>query len=268
MLRTAGLMWKVAWVAVAFFLGFAISALAGDIRPAGAETSPQVFEVFRKGAPSVVAIRARGRDVVAGSETRFTETGSGVLISADGKVLTAAYVVHAMDEISVEFAGGETVPARVVASEPAAADLSLLQLDRVPPGLTASPLADSSTVRVGDQVLIVGAPYRLPYTLSVGSIRAWWAPNKAYRTMPLAEFFQTDAPIDTGNSGGPMFNMKGEVIGIVSHNIAKGDTGQGHGFVVTLNTAKQLLLERPSSRTPSFTNASQRTDWRPGAWEW
>ena len=98
--------------------------------PAGAQT---VREVFEKVAPSVAVIRARGRDVAAGGETRFTETGSGVLISVDGKMMTAAHVVHTMDEISVEFLGGETVAARVVASEPAA-DLSLLQLDRVPRG--------------------------------------------------------------------------------------------------------------------------------------
>ena len=90
-------------------------------------------EVFRKVAPSVVVIRAKGRDVAASGQTRFSETGSGVLISSDGKVMTAAHVVHAMDEISVEFLGGETVKARVVASEPAA-DLSLLQLERVPAG--------------------------------------------------------------------------------------------------------------------------------------
>jgi S1-C subfamily serine protease len=64
--------------------------------------------------------------------------------------------------------------------------------------------------------------------------------------MPLAEFFQTTATINTGNSGGPMFNMKGEVIGIVSHNISKSGGSEGLGFVVTINTAKQLLLERRS----------------------
>jgi S1-C subfamily serine protease len=64
--------------------------------------------------------------------------------------------------------------------------------------------------------------------------------------MPLAEFFQTDAVINTGDSGGPMFNMAGEVIGVVSHNISKSGGSEGLGFVVTLNTARQLLLERRS----------------------
>ena len=204
-----------------------------------------VREVFQKVAPSVVVIRAKGRDVTTGGQTRFSETGSGVLVSADGQVMTAAHVVHAMDEIKVEFLRGETVSARVVSSEPAA-DLSLLQLERVPAGSKVAPMADSSTAQVGDDVIIVGAPYGLSHSLSVGHISARWPPNTVYRSMPLAEFFQTDAVINTGNSGGPMFNMKGEVIGIVSHNISKSGGSEGLGFVVTLNTARQLLLERRS----------------------
>jgi serine protease Do len=216
--------------------------LAGTAEPAAAQT---VREVFQNVAPSVVVIRGRGRDVTASGQTRYTETGSGALISADGKVMTASHVVHALDEITVEFLGGESVTARVVSSEPAA-DLSLLQLDRVPPGSRVAAMADSNTVHVGDQVLVVGAPYGLSHSLSVGYISARWAPNTIYRTMPLAEFFQTDAVINTGNSGGPMFNMAGQVVGVVSHNISKSGGSEGLGFVVTLNTARQLLLEKRS----------------------
>ena len=214
----------------------------GSPAPAGAQA---VGEVFRKVSPSVVVIRSRGRDVSASGQVRFGEIGSGVLISADGKVMTAAHVVQAMDEINVEFIGGETVPARVIASEPAA-DLSLLQLDRVPANIKVSRLADSRSVRVGDQVLVVGAPYGLAYSLSVGYISARWPPNSVYPAFPLAEFFQTDATINTGNSGGPLFNLAGDVIGIVSHNISKGGGSEGLGFVVTINTAKDLLLARRS----------------------
>src|SRR3989454_3141661 len=82
--------------------------------------------------------------------------------------------------------------------------------------------------------------------MSAGWISAKWPANSVYRRMPLAEFLQTDATINTGNSGGPMFNMAGEVIGIVSHNISKSGGSEGLGFVVTINTAKKLLLERPS----------------------
>jgi serine protease Do len=202
-------------------------------------------DLFNKVNPTVVVIRARGRDVSNVGVTRFSETGSGVLVTADGKVMTAAHVVNAMDEITVEALGGERVPARVIASEPAA-DLSLLQLERVPPVMKAAPMADSGTVKVGDQVMIIGAPYGLAHSMSVGWISARWPPNTVYKSMPLAEFFQTTATINTGNSGGPMFSMAGEVIGIVSHNISKSGGSEGLGFVVTINTAKKLLLERKS----------------------
>jgi serine protease Do len=201
--------------------------------------------VFSKANPSVVVIRARGRDVSNVGVSRFTETGSGVLVTADGKVMTAAHVVNAMDVITVEALGGEAVSARIIASEPAA-DLSLLQLERVPAGMQAAKMADSGTVRVGDQVIVIGAPYGLAHSMSAGWISARWPPNTIYKSMPLAEFFQTTATINTGNSGGPMFSMAGEVIGIVSHNISKSGGSEGLGFVVTINTAKKLLLERKS----------------------
>ena len=230
--------------AVGVLLGGALAAgVMGAAAPPA--TAQSVGDAFRKVAPSVVVIRARGQEVAASGQTRFGETGSGVLISSDGKVMTAAHVVHAMDEIMVEFLGGETVKARVIASEPAA-DLSLLQLERVPAGAKASPLANSDPIRVGDPVIIVGAPYGLSYSLSAGLISARWKPNTVYKTMPLAEFFQTTATINTGNSGGPMFATNGEVIGIVSHNISKSGGSEGLGFVVTINTAKKLLLEKRS----------------------
>ena len=201
-------------------------------------------ELFRKINASVVVVRAKGREITAArGVATFKETGSGVLISHDGQVMTAAHVVHSMDEVTVEFLGGEVVPARVVESEPAA-DLSLLQLDRVPASAVVARIGDSDKVRVGEQVAVVGAPYGLSYSLSVGWISAKWPRNTVYRAMPLAEFFQTNATINTGNSGGPMFNMAGEVIGIVSHLISKSGGSEGLGFVVTIKTAREILLDR------------------------
>ena len=204
-----------------------------------------VGETFRKVSPAVVVIRAKGRDVSGSGAVRSSEIGSGVLISQDGDVMTAAHVVHAMDEIRVEFMDGEIVRARVVSSEPTA-DLSLLKLDRVPPGILVAKMANSDDVRIGDQVIVIGAPYGLTYSMSVGWISARWPPNTVYKAMPLAELFQTDAVINQGNSGGPMFNLTGDVVGIVSHNISKSGGSEGLGFVVTINTAKKLLLEQRS----------------------
>ncbi len=226
-------------IAAALLVGATLLAFPGGAR------GQNMGDLFRQVNPSVVVIRAKGSDVESSGVTRFVETGSGVLVSADGKIMTAAHVVHSMDEVVVEFLGGEKIPAKVISSEPAA-DLSLIKLQRVPPGSKVAIVADSDTVRVGDPVMIIGAPYGLSHSMSAGWISARWPANSVYHAMPLAEFLQTNATINTGNSGGPMFNMAGQVIGIVSHNISKSGGSEGLGFVVTSNTAKKLLLDRPS----------------------
>jgi serine protease Do len=200
-------------------------------------------DAYSRVSTSVVVIRARGQEVTADGTVRFTETGSGVLISPDGKVATAAHVVQTMENITVEFLGEEPVPARVIASEQWA-DISILQVSVVPRDATVAKLADSDPIRIGDPVFIVGAPYGLSYSLSEGIISARWPANTVTKDFPLAEFFQTDAVINTGNSGGPMFSRAGELIGIVSHNITKSGGSEGLGFVVTANTVRSLLVER------------------------
>ncbi len=212
--------------------------------PVEAEDLPQLFQRVSK---TVVVIRAKGRDLTVQSGTsvlvKYNEVGSGVQVSTDGKVLTAAHVVQIADEITVEFLDGESVGARVVASE-IKADLALLQLSRVPAGIQPARFGDSSRVQVGEQVFVVGAPYGIAHTLTVGHVSGRHKPNTIYAEIPLAEFIQTDAAINQGNSGGPMFNMRGEVIGIVSHIVSKSGGYEGLGFVVSSNMARQLMLER------------------------
>ena len=220
--------------------------LAAAVLPAvvpAALRAQNLDDVFSKVNPAVIVVRSKGHDVGAGGVTHFTETGSGFLISESGRVMTAAHVVNAMDEITVEGVAGEVVRAKIVSSD-AAADIALLQLERVTAAMRVARMGNSDTVRVGQQVMVVGAPYGLSHSMSVGWISARWPPNTIFRDMPLAEFFQTTATINTGNSGGPMFNMAGEVIGIVSQNISKSGGSEGLGFVVTINTAKKILVER------------------------
>jgi serine protease Do len=211
---------------------------------AAAPAWPQTLgELYRKASPSVVVIRAKGKEVSSGGVVRFGEIGSGVLASPDGKVVTASHVVHGMEDITVEFLGRDPVRARLIGFQPGA-DLALLQLDVVPRDAPVAALADSDGVEVGDPVFIVGAPYGLTYSLSSGIVSARWKPNTVNHAFPLAEFFQTDATINTGNSGGPMFNKAGEVIGIVSHMITKSGGSEGLGFVITANSVKRLLFEK------------------------
>ena len=219
--------------------------LAVGVLPAFAPAAQaqNLDEVFRKASPAVVVVRAKGRDVNASGIIRFTETGSGVLISGDGRVMTAAHVVNGMDEITVEGIAGEVVRATLLSAN-TAADVSLLQLERVTGAMRVARMGNSDAVRVGEQVLVVGAPYGLSYSMSVGWVSARWPPNTIFPDMPLAEFLQTTATINTGNSGGPIFNMGGEVIGIVSQNISKSGGSEGLGFVVTINSARNLLVPR------------------------
>jgi serine protease Do len=219
-----------------------ILAAAGLLAGALEARAQNLEEIFGKVSPTVVVVRSKGRDINAGGVTRFSQTGSGVLISSTGRVMTAAHVVNGMDEITVEGIAGEVVRATIISAN-AAADVSLLQLERVTAAMRVARLGDSDTVKVGQQVMIVGAPYGLAYSMSVGWISARWPPNTIFRDMPLAEFLQTTATINTGNSGGPVFNMAGEVIGIVSQNISKSGGSEGLGFIVTINSAKKLLIE-------------------------
>ena len=222
------------------------AVLAAAMVLSGVPAAPQaqresLDDLFTRVSPTVVVVRAKGRDVTATGVTRFNETGSGVLISSDGRVLTAAHVVNGMDEVTVEGIGGEVVRATIISAN-AAADVSLLQLERVTRAMRVAQIGDSGTMRVGQQVMIVGAPYGLAYSMSVGWISARWPPNTIFPDMPLAEFLQTTATINTGNSGGPVFNMAGEVIGIVSQNISKSGGSEGLGFIVTINSANKLLV--------------------------
>ncbi len=220
--------------------------LALAMLPRPAAEAQNVGPVFRRVNPSVVIIRARWKEVAgSGQVARVSEVGSGVLVTADGKVITAAHVVQTADEITVEFLGGEVISARVIASEPEA-DVSLLQLERVPAKATVATFGNSDRAEVGDQIFIIGAPYGIAHILSVGYITGRHKPNTVYSEMALAEFFQTDAAINPGNSGGPMFNLAGEVIGVASHNISRSGGSEGLGFVVTINMTRRLLLEQRS----------------------
>lgn len=196
---------------------------------------------------SVVEIHTR-EQVMQGATPQVLDLSgiaSGVVVSADALVITAAHVVQSADRIRVRFLDGQEVDARVVASEPAA-DVALLELERLPSSASVAHLGDSSTMRVGDEVFVVGAPYGMSHTLTVGHVSGRHRPHAVSGEFLEGELFQTDAAVNQGNSGGPMFNVDGEVIGIVSHILTVSGGFEGLGFAVTSNLARRLLLERRS----------------------
>lgn len=202
--------------------------------------------MFKRVEASVVVIETEHHGVLTGPNKRFADLagmGSGVIISRDGKVMTAAHVVQTADKITVRFSDGLVVPAKVLSSDQAA-DLALIQLHNFPVRATVAKLGNSDHVEVGDEVFVVGAPLGMSHTLTVGHISARRSMKTIFGGMAQAELLQTDAAINQGNSGGPMFNMQGEVIGIVSHIISKTGGYEGLGFVIPSNLARKLLLER------------------------
>jgi len=217
--------------------------------PAGfsdAAAEESLSDVYNRVHLSVVVIETTQRDVATlGPEMPVAVggVGSGVLISNDGKVMTAAHVVQTAEQIRVVFQSGERIPARVLSSQPPA-DVALLQLERMPAVARIATVGDSDAVRVGDRAFVVGAPFGISHTLTVGHISARRKPDAMLGGLGRAEFFQTDAAINRGNSGGPMFNLDGEVIGIVSHIVSVSGGFEGLGFAVTSNMARRLLLEQ------------------------
>lgn len=206
----------------------------------------ELRELFHQVKASVAMVRTVQREITPQSKGEFVKTpgiGSGVLISADGKVLTAAHVVQAADRVVVEFTEGKEIPAEVIASV-ITADVALLKLEWVPTDAVVAALGDSDQAEVGDQVFVIGAPYGLSHTLTSGRLSARRANKQLIGGMRAVEMFQTDAAINKGNSGGPMFNMKGEVIGIVSNFFSQSGGFEGLGFATTSNLARRLLLEQ------------------------
>jgi S1-C subfamily serine protease len=181
-------------------------------------------------------------------EVEDSGLGSGVLISSDGKILTAAHVVDGEERLLVEFANDEWVPAKVISSS-ATADVALLQCDRVPKDATPAKLGDSDKAETGDDIFIVGAPYGLSYTLTVGRISARRPDQSRSGIMSSVEFLQTDATVNPGNSGSPVFNKQEEVIGIVSSILSESGEFQGVGFAATVNSARAQLLEGNGKQT-------------------
>lgn len=206
-----------------------------------------VSKLYNKVNPTVVTILVEEKAVVT-DETTMTKAmvtneslGSGVVISAEGEIMTAAHVVEAAETVTVEFLNGEKVPAKVVTSN-TDADVALIKLIWLPKELKYAPVGNSDDVSVGNQVIVIGAPLGLTHSLSVGHISGRMGDKVMSDNFSHSEFFQTDASINHGNSGGPMFNMKGEVVGIVSFILSQSGGFEGIGFAVTSNVAERELL--------------------------
>jgi serine protease Do len=196
--------------------------------------------VYRKVLPCVVTIITSQKVFQEGREVQQKAVGSGVLISPQSHVLTAAHVVSGAEEITVKTQDGNLHPAEFLFSE-AGADIALIKFIEPVQGLQHAELGDSDQLVVGQAAYAIGSPYGLENSFSVGHISGFRDFGRFYDGTIPAKFIQTDVAINVGNSGGPLLNSKGQVIGIASQIISESGGSQGIGFVVPINTAKALL---------------------------
>jgi serine protease Do len=219
-------------------------------------------DVVARVAPAVVTVRSERR-VRSGEQfpffddpffrdffgPRFRDTprqpqerlqrglGSGVIVTADGFILTNHHVVDGAQDIRVELNDNRALPAKVVGSDPPS-DLAVLKVEAQ--GLPVLPLGDSDRVRVGDIVLAVGNPLGVGQTVTSGIISAKGR-STGLSDGSFEDFLQTDAPINRGNSGGPLVNTAGELVGINSQILSPSGGSIGIGFAIPANMARSVM---------------------------
>jgi len=242
----------------AFILPIAVPSTVCAALPTevNGQALPSLATMLEKITPAVVNIATEGRQPINDSllndpffkrffgdtppgERQINGTGSGVIIHAQrGHILTNSHVVESADAIHVTLKDGRKYLAEVVGIDPRA-DLAVLQIPAE--RLTAMRFGDSDRLRVGDFVVAIGNPYSIGQTVTSGIISA------LHRNPGISEyenFIQTDAPINLGNSGGPLVNLSGELIGI--NTAILGDQGGGNlgiGFAVPINTAAGVITQ-------------------------
>jgi S1-C subfamily serine protease len=210
--------------------------------PAVAAKGLGVQEIYRRSAPAVVQITTTHGGGGSGADASQA-LGSGFVIDKSGHIVTNYHVVEGADSIEVSFSNKDTLEATVVGSDPST-DLAVLDVDAGARALAPLALADSDAVRVGDPVVAIGNPFGLERTVTAGIVSALQREVSAPNGYTIDHVIQTDAPINQGNSGGPLIDAKGEVVGVNSQILTGGGSGNvGIGFAVPSDTVKAVVAQ-------------------------
>ena len=167
-----------------------------------------------------------------------TSLGSGFIIDPTGYIVTNNHVIEDSDDVTVTLNDGETLPAKIVGRD-VKTDLALLKVNPRKP-LPVAKFGDSDTARIGDWVIAIGNPFGLGSTVTAGIVSAR---NRDINAGPYDDFIQTDAPINRGNSGGPLFDMAGNVVGVNSaiFSPSEGGGSVGIGFSIPSNLVREII---------------------------
>jgi S1-C subfamily serine protease len=218
-----------------------MQASAGQ--PGGAMLSAR--EIYARAAPGVVLVRARtvrtAPSPFRAAASRSESTGSGFVLDGDGLIVTNAHVVAGATDVKVTFSDRHTVAARPVGKDPDT-DLALLRVDPEGLDLRSLTLGESSTAQVGDPTVAIGNPSGRERTLTTGAVSALRRRLTAPSGFAVDDVLQTDAAPNPANSGGPLLDAEGRVIGVNSQ-LATGGGDAGIGFAVPVDTAKEVIAE-------------------------
>jgi S1-C subfamily serine protease len=209
--------------------------------PAGlTDDESRTINIYRSASPGVANINTKTvENDVFMRPVAMEGAGSGFVIDARGYLLTNYHVIEGADSIEVTLGDKSQFSATVVGSD-SRNDVALLKVDPKGKPLTALPLGDSANLLVGQSVLAIGNPFRFSSTLTTGVISALGRQVQTDEQTFIDEAIQTDAAINQGNSGGPLLNSRGEVIGINSAIYTPSGTTAGIGFAIPINTAKSI----------------------------
>ncbi len=209
-------------------------------------------QIYRRDAPGVVQITATS--VTSGTSDPFNglptaqkqeSLGSGFVIDKAGHIVTNYHVIQGAQQIQVSFSGQDEIDATVVGKDPST-DTAVLKIDAHARALTPLTLGNSDDVTVGDSVYAIGNPFGFTRTLTTGVVSAVQRQIEAPNSLKIDHAIQTDAAINHGNSGGPLLDAAGRVIGVTSQ-ISTGTTGQqgnlGIGFAVPIDTVRQVAAQ-------------------------
>jgi putative serine protease PepD len=219
-----------------------------DSQPAAAGTSLSVGQIYNRANKGVVEItvKSAGQSTPFGGEQSQQAQGSGFVYDASGHIVTNEHVVDGAQSISVKLWNGATYKATLVGSD-SSTDLAVIKVDAPSSVLHPLALGDSSNVSVGDGVVAIGSPFGLEETVTSGIVSALHRSMNAPNGFTINDSIQTDAAINHGNSGGPLLDLQGRVIGVNSQIESDSGGSDGVGFAIPSNTVRSIASQLISS---------------------